>query len=422
MNFSYSETNKLSPESFTEHTESLRQYQAYLTSLTEILDTQAPETSITLPLNRNYVSTIKDFAKKHNSPRLGAIVVVGIGGSNLGTWALYNSLAQIKRPIIFAETTDPSSIIDIVSELEHIYAHNQHVTLIVVSKSGQTTETIANYGVLIQALKDYDKDWQNHIIAITDEYSKLFDYANKYSFDVLTIPQHVGGRYSVFSAVGLFPLLLAGASIDDLLDGAEEAVMDNVSSDLKKNTSLASAASIYGNYLNGKTIHNTFIFDSSLYVFGKWYRQLVAESLGKDGKGITPITSVGSTDLHSVAQLYFAGPHDKFTTFITVKNTLYDAQVSNNVNLDDLVPHIAGKRLSEIMNAIYKGVTVSYKKNDLPFVEIQLESLNEYACGYLLQTKMIETMYLAKLMNVNAFNQPNVEEYKIETNAILKGS
>ena len=76
----------------------------------------------------------------------------------------------------------------------------------------------------------------------------------------------------------------------------------------------------------------------------------------------------------------------------------------------------------EIMNAIYKGVTVSYKKNDLPFVEIQLESLNEYACGYLLQTKMIETMYLAKLMNVNAFNQPNVEEYKIETNAILKGS
>ena len=233
----------------------------------------------------------------------------------------------------------------------------------------------------------------------------------------IAVPKNVGGRYSVLSAVGLFPLHLAGINIDALHKGADQAVIDCTSKNLSKNYSMLSAILTFLHWKKGINIHNTFFFNPELESLGKWYRQLMAESIGKKkdlkGKvvrrGITPIVSIGSTDLHSMAQLYFGGPKDKFTNIVYGKR-------KDNI----FIPKIEGKNFKNIMDAIYGGVVAAYKKNNLPFLTIELENISEKTLGYYLQFRMIEMMYLAQLMQVNAFNQPGVEDYKKETRKLLE--
>jgi glucose-6-phosphate isomerase len=160
---------------------------------------------------------------------------------------------------------------------------------------------------------------------------------------------------------------------------------------------------------------------------GKWYRQLMGESIGKDHKrsgkkkltGITPTVAVGSTDLHSMVQLYLGGPHDKFTTFVTVptKNSI---KLPHWKQYDPLVKDIQGKNMGTLMGAILKGVKTAYANQQRPFCEIKLPAKDEYSIGALLQFKMIEMMYLGALLNVNPFDQENVEAYKKETRRILR--
>ena len=151
---------------------------------------------------------------------------------------------------------------------------------------------------------------------------------------------------------------------------------------------------------------NEFYFAPELESLGKWYRQLVGESLGKSHDvGITPIVSIGSTDLHSMAQLYFGGPRDKFTNLIRVENEQGTAALA--------------KSFFKIMNAIYGGVRAAYIKNQLPFTEIIFEDISEHTLGAYMQFKTMEIMYLGRLMDVNAFDQPAVEDYKEETRKLL---
>ena len=161
---------------------------------------------------------------------------------------------------------------------------------------------------------------------------------------------------------------------------------------------------------------------------GKWYRQLTGESIGKrenlDGEeaheGITPIVSIGSTDLHSMAQLFYGGPHDKLTTLVYAKQSPAEVKVPQDLVFPGLVDDITGKSYKEIMQAIYGGVKKAYEKNGLPYMEILFPEISEYTVGQFLQFKMCEMMYLAQLLNVNAFNQPAVEDYKSETRELLK--
>ena len=176
---------------------------------------------------------------------------------------------------------------------------------------------------------------------------------------------------------------------------------------------------IWYNWKNDKIIHDTFLFEPDLEGFGKWYRQLTGESIGKMGKGITPTVSVGTTDLHSVAQLYFDGPKDKFTTFVSVADHGKDFIIKSKENIDELVPHISGKSFGKVLAAILTAVKATYQKQQLPFVSIELPELSEETLGALLQVKMMEMMYLGKLMGVNPFDNPGVEGYKEETRKLL---
>ncbi len=337
----------------------------------------------------------------------GSIVVVGIGGSNLGTLAVYQALRP-KKKMYFAETLDARRLDRILGALEH------PATFFIVSKSGTTTETAANAAVLLSKREKGDQ-----VIAVTDQGSALWQWAQAHAFDTLAVPKNVGGRYSVFTAVGLAPLALAGVRIDKLLKGARDITARCLSYEIAQNPAAQSALAIWNHWKSGKTIHDTFLFEPDLEGLGKWYRQLTGESVGKMGKGITPTVSIGTTDLHSVAQLYFDGPKDKFTTFISAADHGKDFIVKSKEGIDQLVPHVSGKRFSDILGAILAAVKSTYQKQNLPFASIELPEISEEAIGALLQMKMMEMMYLGKLMGVNPFDNPGVEAYKEETRSLL---
>ncbi len=369
--------------------------------------------------------------KKGLNPRY--LVVIGIGGSNLGTMAvqeailgrLYNLLDRDIK-VLYADTVDSDNIHYILDILKPVLESGENILINIISKSGRTTETIANSEVILDFLKKYREDYYQYIVTTTERDSKLWRISEENNFDTLEIPKMVGGRYSVFSPVGLFPLALLGIDIDRLTDGAR-VMRDRCLEDIENPASI-NASLIYLHNERNRNIHDLFLFNSDLEAIGKWYRQLLAESIGKeldrDGKqvftGITPTVSIGSTDLHSMAQLYLGGPYDKFTTFIstTQPNNSMNIPVFNGFNR--LVYGIQDRKLEDVMKAILEGVKKAFEKKLRPYTEIILPDKTEYSIGQLLQMEMIEVMYLGALLNVNPFDQPNVEDYKRETRRILE--
>lgn len=196
--------------------------------------------------------------------------------------------------------------------------------------------------------------------------------------------------------------------------------------DIKSNIAAQSAIAIAESYRRGLNIHDTFLFSNDLESLGKWYRQLTGESIGKENDlvgqtvniGITPTTSIGSTDLHSVAQLYLGGPRDKLTTFVSVAQTS-DLSLPDSKQYEPLVAKIQGRRLHDIMSAIQEGTMRAYVQAERPFISLELPDLSAGSIGQFLQFKMIEMMLLGRLLNVNPFDQPAVEKYKVETRKIL---
>jgi glucose-6-phosphate isomerase len=362
------------------------------------------------------------------------LIVVGIGGSNLGTIAiqeavlgkLYNQLTASTK-VLYADTVDSDGINNIITLVKPVLEKGGNIVLNVVSKSGTTTETIANAEVFIDLLRGNKKDYKNCINVTSDKGSELWNIAIREGFNALEIPKKVGGRYSVFSPAGLFPLGLLGINIERLLDGAtcmKEACIDT---NIEKNPAAISAAVQYLHYESGKNISDLFLFANDLESLGKWCRQLMAESLGKEFNkkggtvniGITPVISIGSTDLHSMAQLYLGGPYDKFTTFLSVENSNSHIHVPTLKGFSKLVYGIQGKSLEGIMSAIVEGTKTAFRKGGRPFMEVKLPCKSEYPIGQFLQFKMIETIYLGYLLDINPFDQPNVESYKNETRKIL---
>lgn len=410
------------------------QLKPYLDKLCQIRSVgyNYPESFINLPFDKDVLASSEKMAKEKGGKNLKYIIIVGIGGSNLGALALYEAIfgklhiAKARYPkMLFLDTNDQNTFEDVKEILSEVKDKNDFL-INIISKSGATTETVANFEALRHFLESKFGNIKDRVVATTDVNSKLWDAAQKHGSSVLEIPQKVGGRFSVFSAVGIFPLMLAGINVGKLLQGAKAALELGLEYDSDKNLSLVSAVIAFSHYKNGLNINNSFFFNPNFEGVGKWYRQLLAESLGKredrNGNivniGITPIVSVGSTDLHSMAQLFLGGPKDKLTTFVysPFENGV---AVPEDILLEGLVENIAGKSFAKIMSAIYEGVKKSYTDNILPFIEIVFPSIDEYAVGYFMQFKMLEVIFLAELLNVDAFNQPSVEEYKKETRRLL---
>jgi glucose-6-phosphate isomerase len=391
--------------------------------------------SLHLPEDKEAFRTIKALINEKRTLKPAYLVVVGIGGSNLGTVAvqeavlgrLYNQQDPPTK-IVYADTVDADLLAAITAIIEPVLKRGGNILINGVSKSGGTTETIANFEVLLAVLQKYKPEWKQYVVVTTDKNSKYWSLAQQQGFSLLEIPSKVGGRYSVFSAVGLFPLGMIGIDIDALMRGAQAMKKRCLSPRISSNPAALGAALSYAQYKRGKNIHDLFLFSTDLESLGKWFRQLLAESIGKEYDrngnqvltGITPTVSIGSTDLHSMAQLALGGPFDKFTTFVRVIHTKAAVRIPTLPEYAPLVSGIQGRSLDEILQAILRGVQAAYRNGNRPFVEVVLPDKTAYSIGQFMQLQMMETMFLGALCEINPFDQPNVEAYKRETRAILE--
>ena len=394
----------------------------------------AAEASMNLAFDVNMISEVHRLAKHKGGETLKYIVVIGIGGSNLGAKAIYDAMGGAYDSIaygcypqmIFLDTCDGRLLQQFLTMAEVDLREKSEFVVLIISKSGGTTETLVNAEILLDAWKKRFGPINDRVVAITDKDSALWNRAVKLSWDVLPIPAMVGGRYSVLSVVGLFPLALAGVDIDQLCVGARNARKDGLMNDYKKNPAMRSACFIFEHYKKGFCIHDSFFFDPSLESLGKWYRQLVGESLGKvqSGRwrkmrtGITPTVSIGSTDLHSVGQLYLAGPRDKISSLVWRTHTEDELSVPRTLVIDKDKDFLKQLKPAQVMRAIFDGVVRTYVNEGLPHMRIEMSD-DVSDLGYFLQWRELETMFLAHLMKVYAFDQPAVELYKKETRAIL---
>ena len=359
--------------------------------------------------------------------KLKYIVVVGIGGSNLGTQAVYDALRSLadSYPItghaprlICLDTVHDATLTHVKHYLLSHVSRAEEMVICVISKSGNTTETIANANILIAGLEEQYPSISSRVVAITDPNSPLEKIAYEKKFRVLHMPPLVGGRFSVFSAVGIFPLMCLGVNVNSLLAGAQYAIDD------LKNNDASISAECANDLLSALevnlVIHDLFLFDPRLETMGKWYRQLCAESLGKDGNGILPTVSIGSTDLHSVAQLYLGGPNNRLTTFVWVYQE-QDEVLAMQPSID-LVTNIGGKKIADIYHAIFTGTVEAYKKTGRLYNTFSFDMLDEWHLGAWMQTQMICTMLVGHAMDINPFDQPQVEIYKKATRTVLQQS
>ena len=345
-------------------------------------------------------TTVKKFSKYRN------IVVIGMGGSILGTKSIYSFLKKrIKKEVFFFDN------LDLNLSLKYKKIKNlKNSCFIIVSKSGDTLETITNLGAIFS-----ENLLKNKLIIITEiTDNALMAIANKYNAEIIEHKEFIVGRYSVLSETGMFPAALMGLNLMKFKNLKRLINNKNFISSLIQNV-----ASIHT--LNSKKINNSVIlnYDSSLNDLGYWYQQLVAESLGKQGKGINPILSFGPKDHHSLLQLYLDGPKDKFFTFFNSTKRENKLKVAR-----DIIPNSMGflinKNLEFIINAQCNATKNIFKLKKIPFRQITFNKKNEDELGEIFTFFVLETILLSRLMNINPFDQPAVEQVKIETKRFLR--
>ena len=345
-------------------------------------------------------TTVKKFSKYRN------IVVIGMGGSILGTKSIYSFLKKrIKKEVFFFDN------LDLNLSLKYKKIKNlKNSCFIIVSKSGDTLETITNLGTIFS-----ENLLKNKLIIITEiTDNALMAIANKYNAEIIEHKKFIGGRYSVLSETGMFPAALMGLNLMKFKNLKRLINNKNFISSLIQNV-----ASIHT--LNSKKINNSVIlnYDSSLNDLGYWYQQLVAESLGKQGKGINPILSFGPKDHHSLLQLYLDGPKDKFFTFFNSSKRENKLKVARGI-IPNNMGFLINKNLEFIINAQCNATKNIFKLKKIPFRQITFNKKNEDELGEIFTFFVLETILLSRLMNINPFDQPAVEQVKIETKRFLR--
>ncbi len=380
--------------------------------------------SLFLPFDTAMHHTVAEVVTEKLLLRPSMMILIGIGGSNLGTVALEQLFKARQVPFLYcADSVDPQATQLLYDRAEQTLISGHTIMLVIVSKSGTTTETIANAELFTTLLARYIKKYRDYMVIISDEGSPLLQVAQREKISALPIATKVGGRFSIFSPVGLFPMGMLGIDTAALLKGAASVypLLDTVD-----NPAARSAAILYASYQKEIVIHDSFFFIAQAEGIGRWYRQLLAESIGKmhnlAGKvvsvGITPTISLGSVDLHSMAQLYLGAPEHRITTFISVKKE-HALAVPSKTMFDEILPFIRGKKFSTLMGAMLQGTKKAYAHKKLPYMSIEFPEISPYSIGQFMQLKMFEIIYLGALFQLNPFDQPEVELYKQETRKIL---
>jgi glucose-6-phosphate isomerase len=378
-------------------------------------DTTRPEYSLVHASDAILHDTLATISKQFKG--IKQLVLVGIGGSSLGVEAIHSVLdfGQVKLTVL--DTLAGNELAAAIAELSKVKKPKE-VVICIISKSGGTTETLVNAAVLLDGLK---KAWGEAVYAQTlfigDTGTDFMKQGKRLGVTCVTMPKIVGGRYSVATEVGLVPMALLGHDVDSFIEGFLHAADEEIES-----TIVESAARIYAYIQKNYHHYNFFAFEKRLSTLGAWYRQLFAESIGKSidragkpiSKGLLPTIST-PVELHSIGQLYLSGFAGVYTDFVTFD----DETVDFSVPKQGLAKSLGRFSVQEVTTALYGGVAGAYHEKKLPFRTTIFEDELAYELGLFMAMRMRETMYVAELMNLNAFDQPNVELYKQKTKAIL---
>ena len=346
-----------------------------------------------LSLNYSYSFNIKKLKKFKNKKFFR---IIGIGGSILGAKAIYNFLKnKIKKKFVFVDNLTPK------------INHNikKKYTNIVISKSGNTIETIINCNILL-------KKKEKNIFITENKTNYLNELAKRLKSEVIHHNNFIGGRYSVLSEVGMLPAELMGLKINKF-----KQLNSLIKNKIFLNNLISNVSSIL--YFIKKKKFNSIIinYDEKLENFLKWYQQLVAESLGKKSKGVLPIISNMPKDNHSVMQLYLDGFKNNFYTFFYVKENA--SEKINNLKLFSKYKFLKNKNLDNIIYAQKRATEKVFNKKKIPFRSFEINNRDEEVLGELFSFFILETILLGKVMKLNPFDQPEVELIKKETKKIL---
>lgn len=341
------------------------------------------------------------------------LVVIGIGGSYLGTRAVIEALTPYFEKngleIIFAGNSISSTYLTQLRD----YLWDKDFSVNVVSKSGTTTEPAIAFRFLYSLLKKkYFKDeLKEHVFFTTDkEKGALRQVGLENDFEMFVVPTDMGGRFSVFSAVGLLPICAMGFDIDELLRGAKDSY--NHFKSIENNEALEYALTRNALLRKNYDIEIMESFEPCLSYISEWWKQLFGESEGKEGKGIYPASVIFTTDLHSLGQYIQDGRRNLFETCINVVNPTSDIDIPfDKDNLDNL-NYIAGKSIDYVNKAAMNATKEAHVSGGVPQIRINVDELDEYNIGYLLYFFMVSCGISAYMLNVNPFNQEGVEAYK----------
>ena len=384
-----------------------------------------------LPTNydKKEFEKIKKSAKKiqENSD---VLVVIGIGGSYLGARAVIEALThtfyaylpkeQRKTPQILyvGNNLNPNYINDIIDLIG-----NRDFSINVISKSGTTTEPAIAFRIFREILENkYGlKEAQKRIFVTTDKKKgALKQLADTEKYTTFVIPDNIGGRYSVLTAVGLLPIAVAGIDITKLMNGARFAQEKYVDKSLKYNDCYKYAVIRNLLYKNSKNIEILVSYEPKLHYMIEWWKQLFAESEGKDGKGIFPTGAEFTTDLHSIGQYIQEGRRNLFETVINIEKSKNDIEIKEDADNLDGLNYIAGKKLDYVNKKAMEGTISAHVDGGVPNIVINMSELNEETLGHLIYFFELAVAMSGNLIGVNPFNQPGVEKYKTNMFKLLK--
>lgn len=344
------------------------------------------------------------------------IVVCGIGGSYLGARAAIEMIQGLYpdngKEVVFVGNTFSSTYVSQV--LNHI--KDKEVVLNVISKSGTTTETALAFRLLKQFMeRKYGKEGaKNRIIATTDKArGTLKALADKEGYDSYVIPDDIGGRYSVLTAVGLVPMALAGIDVRRVMEGFLAAYNDLNTDDLAKNDAYRYAVARRILQNQGYNVEMFVTYEPQLNCLGEWFKQLMGESEGKDGKGILPDSATFSTDLHSLGQFIQEGKKVLFETLLQIEKPTLDTVVPNDPENLDSMNYLAGKNLDWVNKMAMKGTLAAHvETGGVPNLQISMPDMSGYSFGYQCYWFFLATAMTCYMLDINPFNQPGVEVYK----------
>ena len=356
------------------------------------------------------------------------LVVIGIGGSYLGARAVIESLTHTfynyekrkKTPKIFfaGNNMSPRYILDLIDLIG-----NKDFSVNVISKSGTTTEPAIAFRIFREILENkYGIEEAKKRIYVTTDKQKgaLKTLADEEGYETFVIPDNVGGRYSVLTAVGLLPIATAGIDIDKLMKGAQIAKEKYMDSNIKYNECYQYAVVRNLLYLDDKDIEILVNYEPKLHYFTEWWKQLYGESEGKDLKGIFPAGVDFSTDLHSMGQYIQEGRRNLFETVLNIVNTNQDLSIKPDEDNLDGLNYLTDKSLDYINKKAMEGTIKAHIEGDVPNILINIENLNEEAIGELIYFFELACAMSGKILGVNPFNQPGVEKYKTNMFKLLE--